>query len=115
VRADAFSTRLNVASNRLNDTTWKWWLGRSAGSSRSVAVGVTPLTRRRRANAVACDERHYLSEQHCGERPDTGVTDAFALGHPRDACVAPLRAALKDVRRRCMASGAATQPNGPAR
>ena len=49
VRADAFSTRLNVASNRLNDTTWKWWLGRSAGRSRSVAVEVTPLIRRCRA------------------------------------------------------------------
>jgi hypothetical protein len=56
VRPDAFSTRLNVASNRPNDTTRMWWLGRSVGRSRSVAVGVTSLGRRRGASTRKCEQ-----------------------------------------------------------
>ena len=51
VRSDVFSTRYKISSNRSNAGLWIVRQGRSAGMSRSVAVRVTPLTRRCRPSA----------------------------------------------------------------
>jgi hypothetical protein len=67
VRADAFSTRSVISSNRPNNCTWMCRLGRSEAGCRSVSVRVTPLTRRGRARV------------RIPEQPDQ-TTSACAVG-----------------------------------
>jgi hypothetical protein len=50
VRSDAFSTRYKISSNRSNAGLCMVLQGRSEAGCQSVAVRVTPLTRRCRAN-----------------------------------------------------------------
>jgi hypothetical protein len=64
VRSDAFSTRCKISSNRLN-ADMDVSAGPQRGRSRSVAVRVTPLTRRSRArvrSGVFFDEIQTLVE-----------------------------------------------------
>jgi hypothetical protein len=51
VRADAFSTRLNVASNQPNDTTRMWWLDRSEAGCESVSGATARPTNKVSADA----------------------------------------------------------------